>query len=240
MKTAAILIGVLVGLRVVIIILAVLAILYLLMIMPRLTNRRERKKFLSVYYAHRGLHDNETPAPENSMAAFRKAVDAGYGIELDVQVTKDKIPVVFHDFTLQRVCGQEGKVCDYTYEELQKFHLCRSVETIPLFEDVLKLVDGKVPLIEELKVDLTDLTVCEMGEALLRIYQGLYCMESFNPLAEFWYRRHHMEVVRGQLAEAFLRTGEFKGPLYFILQNLLLNFLTKPDFVAYNHKHADV
>ena len=125
MKTAAILIGVLVGLRVVIIILAVLAILYLLMIMPRLTNRRERKKFLSVYYAHRGLHDNETPAPENSMAAFRKAVDAGYGIELDVQVTKDKIPVVFHDFTLQRVCGQEGKVCDYTYEELQKFHLCR-------------------------------------------------------------------------------------------------------------------
>ena len=65
-------------------------------------------------------------------------------------------------------------------------------------------------------------------------------MESFNPLAVFWYRRHHKEVVRGQLAEAFLRTGEFKGPLYFILQNLLLNFLTKPDFVAYNHKHANV
>ena len=76
MKTAAILIGVLVGLRVVIIILAVLAILYLLMIMPRLTNRRERKKFLSVYYAHRGLHDNETDAPENSMSAFRRAVEA--------------------------------------------------------------------------------------------------------------------------------------------------------------------
>lgn len=240
MKTAAILIGVLVGLRVVIIILAVLAILYLLMIMPRLTNRRERKKFLSVYYAHRGLHDNETPAPENSMAAFRKAVDAGYGIELDVQVTKDKIPVVFHDFTLQRVCGQEGKVCDYTYEELQKFRLCKSSETIPLFEDVLKLVAGKVPLIVELKVEFTDLSVCKKADVLLRKYKGLYCMESFNPLAVFWYRRHHKEVVRGQLAEAFLRTGEFKGPLYFILQNLLLNFLTKPDFVAYNHKHADV
>ena len=236
MKTMAVLIW----LEMIVIILAVLVVLYLLMIMPRLTNRRERKKFLSVYYAHRGLHDNETDAPENSMAAFRKAVEAGYGIELDVQVTKDKLPVVFHDFTLQRVCGQEGKVCDYTYEELQKFHLCKSSETIPLFEEVLKLVDGKVPLIVELKVELTDLSVCEKADALLRKYKGLYCMESFNPLAVFWYRRHHKEVVRGQLAEAFLRTGEFKGPLYFILQNLLLNFLTKPDFVAYNHKHANV
>ena len=199
MKTIAVLIW----LKVIVMILAVLVVLYLLMIMPRLTNRRERKKFLNVYYAHRGLHDNETDAPENSMSAFRRAVEAGYGIELDVQVTKDKIPVVFHDFTLQRVCGQEGKVCDYTYEELQKFRLCKSSETIPLFEDVLKLVAGKVPLIVELKVEFTDLSVCEKADALLR-------------------------------------NGEFKGPLYFILQNLLLNFLTKPDFVAYNHKHADV
>ena len=143
MKTIAVLIW----LKVIVMILAVLVVLYLLMIMPRLTNRRERKKFLNVYYAHRGLHDNETDAPENSMSAFCRAVEAGYGIELDVQVTKDKIPVVFHDFTLQRVCGQEGKVCDYTYEELQKFRLCKSSETIPLFEDVLKLVAGRFLLL---------------------------------------------------------------------------------------------
>ena len=119
----------------------VLIIVYIKMIDP---GKKRKHPVLNVkYYAHRGLHGEEG-IPENSMAAFRKAVDAGYGIELDVQVTKDKIPVVFHDFTLQRVCGQEGKVCDYTYEELQKFHLCRSVETIPLFEDVLKLVDGNV------------------------------------------------------------------------------------------------
>ena len=90
MKTIAVLIW----LKVIVMILAVLVVLYLLMIMPRLTNRRERKKFLNVYYAHRGLHDNETDAPENSMSAFCRAVEAGYGIELDVQVTKDKIPVV--------------------------------------------------------------------------------------------------------------------------------------------------
>ena len=231
---------ILVCLKVVAIILAVLVVLYFLMIMPRMNNFRERKKFPNVYYAHRGLHYNATQAPENSMAAFQKAVDAGYGIELDVQVTKDKIPVVFHDFTLKRICGQEGKVCDYTYEELKKFHLCKSQETIPLFEDVLKLVNGKVPLIVEFKVELDDLTVCEKADALLRNYKGLYCMESFNPLAVFWYRRHHREIVRGQLAEDFLRTGEFKGPLYFILQNLLLNFITKPDFVAYNHHHENV
>lgn len=214
-----------------------LAVLYLLMIMPRLGNRKERKKFTGVYYAHRGLHDNESSAPENSMAAFRKAVEAGYGIELDVQVTKDRMPVVFHDFTLERICGAEGKVSDYTYEELQRFRLCDSTERIPLFEEVLALVDGKVPLIVELKVELTDLTVCEKADELLRSYHGLYCMESFNPLAVFWYRRHHKEIVRGQLSENFLKTGEFHGALYWVLQNLLLNFLTKPDFVAYNHQH---
>lgn len=219
-------------------ILAGIVVIDLLLIMPRMGNRKERKKFLGIYYAHRGLHDNHSQAPENSMAAFQKAVEAGYGIELDVQVTKDQIPVVFHDFTLKRICGAEGKVCDYTYEELQQYHLCDSRETIPLFEEVLKLVDGKVPLIVELKVERTDLLVCEKADELLRRYQGLYCMESFNPLAVFWYRRHHKEVVRGQLSEHFLGTGEFRGVLYWVLQNLMLNFLTKPDFVAYNHEHA--
>lgn len=224
----------------ILVLLAVLILLYLLLIMPRLGNRRERKKFLGVYYAHRGLHDNATQAPENSMAAFRKAVEAGYGIEMDVQLTKDRIPVVFHDFTLERVCGQKGKVCEYTYEELQQFHLYDSEQTIPLFEDVLNLVAGQVPLIVELKIEFTDLGVCEKADELLRKYDGLYCMESFNPLGVFWYRRHHRSIVRGQLAEAFSRTGEFSGPLYVLLQNLLLNFITKPDFVAYNHKDADV
>lgn len=227
-------------LTIILIIAAVLILFYFFMIMPRLGNRKERKKFLNHYYAHRGLHDNESNAPENSMTAFQKAVDAGYGIEMDVQVTKDKIPVVFHDFTLERVCGQSGKVCDYTFEELQQFRLCKSEEKIPRFEDVLKLIDGKVPLIIELKIELTDLTVCEKADELLRKYSGLYCMESFNPLGVLWYRNHNRKIVRGQLSEAFLRTNEFSGPLYGMLQNLMFNFITKPDFIAYNHKDADV
>ncbi len=227
-------------LYVVLIIAAVLVLLYFLAIMPRLTGRAKRKDFLGVYYAHRGLHDNASDAPENSMAAFKKAVKKGYGVELDVQLTKDKVPVVFHDFTLERICRREGKVSDYTWQELKEFKLCDSQERIPLFADVLKTVDGKVPLIVELKVEWMDISVCPIADRLLRQYQGLYCIESFNPLALSWYRRYHNDVVRGQLADGFLKSGEFKGILYFFLQNLLLNWITKPDFIAYNHKYADI
>lgn len=216
------------------------AVLYLLAIMPRLSHRSERKKFTEVYYAHRGLHDNASEAPENSMAAFARAVKAGYGIEMDVQLTKDRIPVVFHDFTLKRVCGREGKVCDYTYQELKELRLYNSGETIPRFEDVLKAVGGRVPLIVELKVEWMDISICPLADALLQNYKGLYCIESFNPLAVLWYRRYRSNVVRGQLSDGFLKSGEFKGILYFFLQNLMLNWVTKPDFVAYNHKYADV
>ena len=220
------------------IVVAVLVLLYFLAIMPRLSHRKERKDFLGVHYAHRGLHDNAGEAPENSMAAFRKAVKKGYGIELDVQLTKDRVPVVFHDFTLDRICGKEGKICDYTWEELKELRLCQSGEGIPRLEDVLKLVDGRVPLIVELKVEWMDISVCAVANALLKDYKGLYCIESFNPLVLLWYRRFNNNVVRGQLADGFLKSGEFKGVLYFILQNLLLNGMTKPDFIAYNHLYA--
>lgn len=224
---------------VILIVAAVLVLLYFLMIMPRLTRQQDWKQFPKVYYAHRGLHDNQTEAPENSMAAFKKAVAAGYGIELDVQLTKDRIPVVFHDFTLQRATGKPGKVCEYTYEELQEFPLFESEERIPKFEEVLAAVNGKVPLIVEIKLEWIDLMVCTMTNRALANYKGQYCIESFNPLALMWYRRYRNDVLRGQLSDGFLKTGEFKGPLYFILQNLLLNWMTKPDFVAYDHKYAD-
>lgn len=227
-------------LKVIGIVILVLAVLYLLAIMPRLSNRKAREPFMNTYFAHRGLHDNASDAPENSMAAFRKAIRAGYGIELDVQLSKDGIPVVFHDFTLKRACGREGKVYDYTWEELQEMTLFNSTETIPRLEQVLGMIKGKVPLIVELKVEWMDISVCAVADKLLREYKGQYCVESFNPLALSWYRRYHNEVVRGQLAEQFIKRRGYKGGLYWLLQNLLLNWVTKPDFVAYNHEDADV
>ena len=227
------------ALYVVLIVIVVLIVLYFLAIMPRLSRQSQWEPFLGVYYAHRGLHDNETEAPENSLPAFKKAVKAGYGIELDVQLTKDRIPVVFHDFTLERACGKPGKVYDYTYEELQQFPLFQSEERIPKFEEVLKVVKGKVPLIVEIKIEWMDSTVCAYADKLLQEYKGIYCVESFNPLALLWYRRYHNDVLRGQLSDGFLKEGEYRGALYWLLQNLLLNWATKPDFVAYNHKYAD-
>lgn len=219
---------------------AVLAVLYMLMIMPRVINKPSADPFKKWLYAHRGLHNNNSDAPENSMLAFSRAVEAGYGIELDICLTRDRVPVVFHDETLKRICGVEGKVCDYTYEELQQFHLCDSAQRIPRFEDVLKLVDGRVPLIVEFKIAFMDLSLCPIADRILRRYKGLYCMESFNPLGVWWYRCHRREVMRGQLSDAFLKEGKYKGPVYFVLQNLLLNFIGKPDFVAYHHIYHGV
>jgi glycerophosphoryl diester phosphodiesterase len=240
------------------IVLVAIAALYLLMIMPRMLHRPDRNQFTHVLYAHRGLHNNASDAPENTMAAFRKAVEGGYGIECDVQLTKDGIPVIFHDFTLARVAryaeGQEpadavvnpdgshgvkGKVIDYTYEELCAFHILGSQETIPRFEDFLKLVDGRVPLIIELKIELVDLSVCPIVSKMLDSYKGLFCIESFNPLGVFWFRRNRPRIMRGQLSDEFHKDSpaEFKGLLYFVLTKLLFNFLTKPDFIAFNRKY---
>lgn len=223
---------------IILICLPAVAALYLLMLMPRVSGRPDMSPFMGWLYAHRGLHDNQSDAPENSLRAFDRAVQAGFGMELDVQLTKDKVAVVFHDDTLERICGAEGRVCDYTYEELQRFRLCGSDQTIPKFEDVLKLVDGRTPMIVEYKITGSDTAVCAAGDALLSSYRGVYCMESFNPMGVFWYRVHRKEVVRGQLAEQFLKGKEHSGLLYFLLQNLLFNFLTKPDFVAYNKRDA--
>lgn len=216
----------------------VLMLLYLGMIKPAGAKRPDKAPFCGILYAHRGLHDNETEAPENSMAAFRRAVEAGFGMELDIQLSKDKIPVVFHDFDLKRVCGVEGKIRDYTLEELQGFRLYQSDERIPTLEEVLNMVDGKVPLIVEFKGENTDVSLCPIADKLLREYKGLYCVESFNPLMVMWYKRHHKEIFRGQLSEKFFSNGK-KNILHFILQNMMLNFLAKPDFISYKCSDYD-
>lgn len=218
---------------------AALVVLYLLAIMPRIFRRPDTSLFKKVYFAHRGLHDNEGDAPENSMAAFRKAVDAGFGMELDVQVTKDGVPVIFHDFKLERICGTEGKVVDHTYEELQAYTLCHSKERIPKLSDLLEMVGGGVPLIVEIKAETADVSCCAVIDRLLRAYHGAYCIESFNPMVLWWFRLNHGEVVRGQLSSNFRREGVYWNILYFAMTHLLFNFLTKPDFIAYNHKFSE-
>jgi glycerophosphoryl diester phosphodiesterase len=221
------------------IIILTLFILYLLAIMPKLTRRPDITPWKGWYFAHRGLHQSHKKSPENSMAAFKLAVEKGFGIELDVQLSKDRVPVVFHDYTLIRICGVDKKVCDLTLKELQELRLYTSNEQIPTLESVLNLVDGKVPLIVEFKVESHDTSVCDVVAPMLDKYKGLYCIESFNPLALMWYKKNRPNVMRGQLSSNLIKDKESGDPsLYFILQNLLLNFVTKPHFIAYNHLHS--
>lgn len=212
--------------------LLVAAGVYLFAIMPRLGGRANKMK--GVYYAHRGLHNRKAGVPENSMTAFRKAVNAGYGIELDVQLTKDEEVVVFHDFNLKRVCGAEGEVSDYTYEELQSFVLYKTQERIPRLVEVLEVVDGKVPLLVEMKYKGKYSRICELADEYLKDYHGEYVIESFHPRALWWYRRHRPQVCRGQLSMNFQRQEGNYHLLQLAARALLFNFLGRPDFIAYD------
>lgn len=221
-----------------ILILVCIAGLYLCSISPRLMGKPDTSMFFKKYYAHRGLHHLHDDIPENSVAAIKKAVEMGYGIEMDIQLTKDKELVVFHDDSLLRMCGVQGKVGDYTFEELQQFSLENTEEKIPAFKDVLKIVDGKVPLIIEIKAYRQPFELAKYANALLSGYDGEYCVEAFHSGVLLWYRLHNKSVIRGQLSSHFRKDGEKEGISLFCVRHLLLNFIGKPDFIAYNHKYA--
>lgn len=221
----------------ILILLVLLVIVYLFLICPRLTGRPDFSALMGVYYAHRGLHDNRSDAPENSMAAIRKAVENGYGIEFDVQLTRDRIPVVFHDESLARVCGAEGNVRDYTFEELQQFPLLSSQERIPLLCDVLKAVDGRVPLIIEIKIHEDPDEVCSRADELISAYKGAYCVESFDPRAVVWYKKNRPQVIRGQLSADFNTPERRESFAETLVHHLLTNVTARPDFIAYDHLH---
>ena len=217
-----------------------LVIFYLFLIMPRIFNRKSFDPFLNNYYAHRGLHDEITP--ENSMKSFELAIRNNYGIELDVRLTKDQVPVVFHDHNLNRMSGIDKNISDLSYDELQAYRLKSSQERIPKLIDVLNLVDDKVPLIVELKSGSNDdfNLICDKTAEILDDYKGRYCIESFNPFVLFWFKRFRPNIIRGQLSTNFPKEKIKGNPIAnLILTYLCFNFQTKPDFIAYGHKHKN-
>lgn len=221
--------------------LIVLTIFYLLALMPKMFSRADITPFRGIFYAHRGLHNNITRTPENSIDAFKLAIENQYGIELDVRLTKDNIPVVFHDVNLKRVCGLDKKVRDLTFDELNNLYLFDSNERIPLLTTVLELVNGEVPLIIELKTSRNDTSVCKIVAPILDNYNGIYCIESFNPLLVIWYKNNRPNVIRGQLSTNYFKNGIKNDKLLnLLLQNLLFNFAAKPDFIAYNYKYSNM
>ncbi|MBQ8893702.1 MAG: glycerophosphodiester phosphodiesterase [Clostridia bacterium] len=223
---------------VILIIIAALLLVWLYMIMPRLRRPAGLEQLKKHRYAHRGLHNIQKGVPENSLTAFRLAVEQGYGIELDVHLSKDGKLVVEHDDTLMRTCGAELTIEKTDWAALQQLRLEGTEERLPLLEEVFKLVDGKVPLLVEAKVVGGNWN--QLGQALndaLSRYSGPYCVESFDPRQILWFRRNAPHVVRGQLAGNVRKEGsKVSSAISFALENLLVNVLSRPDFIAYNYE----
>ena len=179
---------------------------------PRLSGRKRVHPFLGVKWAHRGLHDKKRGIPENSFPAFRAAIEAGD----------------------ERICGRRGRVEDTSYEEMQKYRLAETKERIPLLSEVLQLVDGKVPLLIEVKLPNTDTKICRKLDEELRKYHGEYMIQSFNSLVLRWMKKHRNEIPRGQLSENLTKNDRTTHYLLrFCVKYLLSNCMCRPDFISY-------
>ncbi len=225
---------------VLIVVFAAVALLFLLAIMPKMKKHEWTHEIKKYRYAHRGLFSRENKVPENSLLAFEKAIEKGFGFELDVHLTADGKLVVIHDSSLKRTAGVDIDVSKSTYEEISAYRLEGTDEKVPLFDEVLSLNGGKVPMIVELKADNnTKELVAEVVKAL-RAYSGIYCTESFAPDIVYALKKEAPEIMRGQLA-CDIRKGNKKFSVIggFILKNLVTNFLTKPDFIAYAYNDRD-
>ena len=214
---------------------AAAAALWLFLIFPGRPDAQKRAPFAGVNYAHRGLYSKNQDPPENSLPAFEAAAEAGFGIELDVQLTRDGEVVVFHDDGTERACGEDKRVDEYTLAELRELPLFGGAERIPLFSEVLALVGGRVPLLVELKTGKRNAELCEKTYALLKSCGGVYCIESFDPRIVAWFRKNAPEILRGQLSQQY---GEYRGFGFgaakaFLLSRCMLNCIARADFIAY-------
>ena len=208
---------------------------YLYLIAPRLKRKDTPSRVpFRASYAHRGLHG--VGVPENSLAAFAGAVKQGFGIELDLQLSRDGQVMVFHDYNLERMTGRNALLTDLDAEELRTLRLRDTEEKIPFLWEVLQLVDGKVPLLIELKGESAkDMRLCEAAERVLRTYSGMWCVESFNPIQLAWWKKHRPDVVRGQLVTNLIRKKDgalSKNPVDYLLTTMALNVCSRPDFIS--------
>lgn len=180
--------------------------------------------------AHRGIHNEAIP--ENSMKAFSLTLKKNIPIEFDVHILKDKNIVVFHDDNLKRMTNKDKFIKECTYEEIKDLKLKNTDEKIPLLKDVLKLVDGKVLLDIELKMDVTDHSLEDGLIEILKDYNGEVILKSFD-YRKVKYLKKHTNYKIGLLIK---RMSGFKD---FIIRNINFNILIKPDFLACNKNMLD-
>lgn len=211
----------------------IIAAVGLFLIFPSVRQCKELNALEGAFIAHRGLYDNKSKIPENSLSAFNAAVKSGFAVETDIRLTADGEVVIFHDENLKRICGIDTKLSELSSKELSMFSLLGTDSKIPTLKQCLEAIDGRVPLLIEFKCRLSDYKkLCVKADALLSRYNGIYFVQSFCPQVLWWYRRNRREICRGQLASGFKDGGIFRRLFGF----MPLNFIARPNFISYHFK----
>jgi glycerophosphoryl diester phosphodiesterase len=195
--------------------------------------RPERVAFLKAQpFAHRGLHGGAIV--ENSRAAFSAAIAVKHGIELDVQLASNFEPFVFHDETLDRLTAERGRISDFTGPELAATKLFGTHETIPRLSEILALVDGRVPILIEVKSNSVSVNhICLAVRRALEGYTGDVAVMSFDPRIGHWFAQHADRIPRGLVMTQ--DKGEKAIERLKIAAKIGLSLRSaKPDFIAYD------
>ena len=198
----------------------------------------EAKRMAKVFYglncAHRGLYSKDQKIPENSIPAFAAARDGNYGVELDIQLSKDGQIVVFHDDVLNRVCNIDARVDSMDWDELSVLPLFDTDVCMPLLTDVLDVLKDTPAIVELKSTGVNNNKLCEETLKLMREKGQNWCVESFDPRIVAWFRKNAPDVLRGQLSCLPGEYNKISKKAAFILGNLLANFLSRPHFIAYS------
>ena len=183
-----------------------------------------------LYIAHRGIHNDKTI--ENTTLAFSKAIERNSPIEFDIQILKDGNLVVYHDDNLKRLMGIDRKLSSYSYEELEKLTFPNLDTHIPLFSDLLRLVNGRVLLVIEIKK--TDIIsykkYCEKIVSILKNYSGDFVIKSFDIRIVSWFLKN-TDYVTG-----LLMIRRKKSSYDFIINKRITLSVLNPDFISVSTK----
>ena len=188
------------------------------------------------FVAHRGMHSRKQNIPENSLGAFRLAIQNRFAIHFEVQQTQDNEPIVFGDYNLKRLCGLDMTMADCPIAEASRLMLNGTEYRIPTLKQALEFINGQVPIL----IEIIDENSTEVGTLESKIiealedYHGIVAIESKNPLVTLWLKIHHPHIHRGQIVnetEANEVTNFFKKT---ILKTQAVNFVSNPNFITYN------
>lgn len=183
--------------------------------------------------AHRGLHVADD-IPENSLPAFENSVKHGFAIELDVRIIDDQTIIVFHDEKLSRMTNRDGYVSNLKAADLNEIRLLKTDCTIPTFERVLETVNGKVPLLIEIKKAEQSFALEDELIEMLKSYNGDYAVQSFDPFSMQYFYKNAKQIMRGQLASYFHHNDyDVSRREKKRLKKLKYNDISHPEFISY-------